>query len=914
MTSNNVIHLRPHDIPRKSLLLIVLGLAIFTQSTSAQEVLPELSMLPAIAESEGEILLQGPVHEAFATPIAYDPTASPIILNEPPEPIDELPPEFAPEGESVIWIPGYWAWDEERADFIWISGLWRSAPPDREWAPGYWFAVEDGYQWIPGAWLPIASEELVYYPEPPISLEQGPNVAAPSPDYLWSPGVWVYVDQYYRWRPGSWILGRAGRVWTPSCYRRAARGYLFIDGYWDYEYVARGRLFAPVYFHTPYVIHTSYHYSPRIVVHVDQRFMTQLFVNVGCNRYHFGDYYGAHKTTYRPCYDYHANARGYSPCVSYNDWRYGRQGVDYVHHLESWGRHYQSHPEYRPPRTWSDQQNYLDRHNDYAHASHAAIGSPIGRNMGQHGSSTPSRMTQLNQSQRNDFSRAAQEIRGMSVDRHRIESAYSSTHGPNSGQEFRLPNAANHGPNAANRGPNAANRGPNAASHGPDPASRGPGRGGLAQNGPSDPGLSHNGRLNNGTSDNGSHDNEPLSNGANDNRPPRLGIAQNGPGEMGPQRNGPGLNGPEGIRPGQNGPGLNGPEGIGPGLSGLGQNGPGLSGPEGSRPGQNGPGLGGPEGSRPGQNGPGLNGPSHNGPDRTEIAEGPTLRERLMEFRESQTAAGSATPRSPGPGTPGMERPSISQTPEPGDRTSRPDRPDSILERPEFVGPLNPTHVRPDPRPSLPGHGDLSSGSRTPGSGSSPPSRTTTPREPNQSASGSTLLERLHERSTQASGSSSPPSITRNPIPEPRPERTTPVLPSRARPETPSFQRSTPLFQGNNTEPQPRPERTTPNLPSRARPTTPSPQRSTPLFQGNSTGPQPRPERSTPALPSRARPTTPSPPTQRSGPPSSARSSGGGSFGGGNVGPPSSRGGGGAGPSSGPSRSGNGPPSGRGRQ
>jgi hypothetical protein len=814
--------------------LVAWGTLLLVPLVQSQDALPELSILPEIAESEGEILLRGPVHEAFASPIAYDPTLGPIISVEPPEPIDELPPEFMPEGENVIWIPGYWAWDEERSDFIWISGLWRSAPPDHEWAPGYWYTVEGGYQWIPGGWLPIASEELVYYPEPPSSLEQGPNTPAPSVDYFWSPGVWVYIERSYRWRPGVWMLGRPNWVWTPSCYRRAARGYLYIDGYWDYDYVSRGRLFAPVYFQTPHQIHNHYHYSPRIVVHVDQRFMTQLFVNMSCQRYHFGDYHSARVTTYRPCYDYHAHARGYSPYFSYNDWRYRQQGIDYSRHLESWGRHYQSHPEYRPPRTWNDQASYLDRHHDYAHASHATLGTQIGRNMDQ-GRSTYDRMEHLSQSQRNDFSRSAREFQNMAVERHRIESAHSQGRGPDLHQEFRLPNPASHGP-----------------SHG-----------GLPQNGPSGAGLSNIGRLINGASDNNDRNNGPHNNRAIDNLPTRPGLAQNGLDGHGAERNGPDFN-----RPGQNGPGTNAPGGNGPN-----------------------------------QMEPGLNGLSHNGADREQLPQGATLRERLDSFREAQAAAGAATPRTPDLGLQGNQRPPISHGPDLGGLTSRPDRPNNHPNENDRVVPSLPDNLRPDPRHSTPGRGNLS------GSATIPPSRTVSPHVPERTTTGSTLLDRLRERSEQSGSSSLTPPVTRTPASQSRTERTTPDLSSRTRQETPSFQRSTPLFQSHNSGPQPRTERTTPDLSSRTRPETPSLQRSTPLFQNNNSGPQPRAERSVPDLSSRTRPTTPSPLGQRSSTPSSGRSSSGGGldmggFSGGNNGPPSNRGGGGS--PSGPGRNGRG--------
>ena len=75
-----------------------------------------------------EVLTRGPVHEAFAEPISYDPTPGVVMPNEPPAAIEEIPPDERPEGDA-LWIPGYWQWDNERSDFIWISGIWRDPRP-----------------------------------------------------------------------------------------------------------------------------------------------------------------------------------------------------------------------------------------------------------------------------------------------------------------------------------------------------------------------------------------------------------------------------------------------------------------------------------------------------------------------------------------------------------------------------------------------------------------------------------------------------------------------------------------------------------------------------------------------------------------------------------------------------------------
>jgi hypothetical protein len=154
-------------------------------------------------EPEGaQVLTQGPLHEAFAAPVLYDPKGGPVVPKAPPKPITEVPPDQKPAGTNVQWIPGYWSWDDARKDFIWVSGVWRAVPPGRHWVPGYWNEVEGGYQWVPGYWGSADATNVQYLPEPPASLENGPSTEPPTPEATWSPGTWTWQDNQYAWRPG----------------------------------------------------------------------------------------------------------------------------------------------------------------------------------------------------------------------------------------------------------------------------------------------------------------------------------------------------------------------------------------------------------------------------------------------------------------------------------------------------------------------------------------------------------------------------------------------------------------------------------------------------------------------------------------------------------------------------------------
>src|SRR5262245_59767479 len=73
----------------------------------------------------GEVQLKGPVHEAFAQPGDVPPEAGPAVPKQPPAPVPEEPPDQRPEGANVQWIGGYWAWDNDRNDYLWVSGVWR---------------------------------------------------------------------------------------------------------------------------------------------------------------------------------------------------------------------------------------------------------------------------------------------------------------------------------------------------------------------------------------------------------------------------------------------------------------------------------------------------------------------------------------------------------------------------------------------------------------------------------------------------------------------------------------------------------------------------------------------------------------------------------------------------------------------
>ncbi len=250
---------------------------------------------PAAAQEnkEVEVLARGPVHEAFAATLEIQKDAV-LVRKAPPDAIEELPPDQKPDGDNVQWVPGYWHWDEDREDFIWISGFWRVPPPGRVWVAGSWREVRNGYQWVHGFWQEARPEveraDIEYLAPPPAPLELAPSIPAPSDAHTYVPGSWVWRSHRYVWRPGVWVAHRPGWCWVPAHYRWTPAGYVFIDGYWDMPLAERGVLFAPVYIPRAVYYRPAYVYTPTICVS-EPALYTSLFVRRGWGCYYFGDYY-----------------------------------------------------------------------------------------------------------------------------------------------------------------------------------------------------------------------------------------------------------------------------------------------------------------------------------------------------------------------------------------------------------------------------------------------------------------------------------------------------------------------------------------------------------------------------------------------------------------------------------------------
>ena len=311
------------------------------------------------ATDEGvEVMMRGPIHEAFADVSVDETQPGAITPRHVPDPINEIPAEFRPEGKNVEWISGYWSWDEEKDDFIWVSGVWRDVPPGRQWIPGYWVSVESGNQFISGYWTDIDQPKTVYLPPPPKPLETGPSSPSLTPQQVWMDGNWIWYHNRYAWQPGYWLEQRPDMAWIPAHYVWTPRGYVFVGGYWDYQLARRGVMFAPLYYSRPIHRNYGYFYTPSIVLDFDRVFLS-LFIRRDSRHYYFGDYYGSRyeKRGYRPWYSKHATRYGYDPYYrSYlsNRHRNDRKWENNSHRQIQYRR---DHKAARPSRMYGRQTN-----------------------------------------------------------------------------------------------------------------------------------------------------------------------------------------------------------------------------------------------------------------------------------------------------------------------------------------------------------------------------------------------------------------------------------------------------------------------------------------------------------------------------------------------------------------------------
>jgi hypothetical protein len=387
------------------------------------------------SEDGMQVLTRGPVHEAFAETVTFDPEPGIVVTKAPPESIEELPPDQRPDGVNVDWIPGYWAWDDERNDFLWISGVWRALPPGREWVPGYWGRTSAGFQWTSGYWADAQASEIEYLPEPPETVELGPNIAPPSADDCWIPGSWVWYQNRYAWRPGYWMTVQPNWDWVPAHYVWAPRGYVFVDGYWDYSVSRRGVLFAPVYFKSSVYARPGFSYSPATVISLSV-FSDHLFVRPRYSHYYFGDYYAPsyRDSGFYASFSFQSGRHGYDPIYAQQRWRH-RQDPEWGRRVEANFSYRRDHEDARPLHTLAAQVRYRQSDARRGERSYALASSVESYSRA---TDSPVRFRRVNDYERRLVAQRGQDMQHFRKERQRAEVGASAERTSNRSEPIRV--------------------------------------------------------------------------------------------------------------------------------------------------------------------------------------------------------------------------------------------------------------------------------------------------------------------------------------------------------------------------------------------------------------------------------------------------------------------------------------------
>lgn len=325
-----------------------------------------------------EIQTRGPIHEAYAEVYEANPQPGLLVMKKSPQPIDEVPPNIKPEGQDIVWISGYWAWDDENQDFMWVSGIWRKPPPGLEWVPGYWAEVDGGYRWVSGFWG-RPGDDIAYREPPPESRDQQMILDSGANDQFWVPGSWDWQNNQYVWSDGYYAPYQQNWCWVPVRWRWTPRGYIRLAGYWDFRPTVRAMLFAPVVFRPGVLLRPRFVYTPRVVVD-PWIALNHFWLRPGYGHYYFGNYYGANyaRFGFTPYASYFRVGGHWDPIFSYYQSYYRRQGVDFHARLDSYNNYFTTNANLRPPLNWDAQRRFSDEHRGKDLLSTSIITSQIG--------------------------------------------------------------------------------------------------------------------------------------------------------------------------------------------------------------------------------------------------------------------------------------------------------------------------------------------------------------------------------------------------------------------------------------------------------------------------------------------------------------------------------------------------------
>ena len=280
----------------------------------------------AIRDGELELLTRGPLHEAFAQPVVFEPSQAPRAPEAVPAPLHEVLPAFKPQG-AVVWIAGYWAWNDVNDSWTWVTGTWRVPPAGKHWVSGYWTDSNDRRDWIA-----VGVGLLDSGSGQQVDLRASPAEGkAPAARSSIGPGR-VLAARVLDFRKRSVCLARrigdahparsiVGSVSVPldSGRVRFCRQLLGLP-----VCSRRGWLFDPVGLTNSDSDTSKLSFGPSTLLNVDNVAL-ELFARPKQSAYYFGDYFGASHVRHGIHAWYRYAQTAYDPIYTYQSWQYGRQ-------------------------------------------------------------------------------------------------------------------------------------------------------------------------------------------------------------------------------------------------------------------------------------------------------------------------------------------------------------------------------------------------------------------------------------------------------------------------------------------------------------------------------------------------------------------------------------------------------------
>lgn len=234
----------------------------------------------------------------------------------------------------------------------------------------------------------------------------------------------MWNQNRYAWRPGYWMPAQQNWMWIPAHYHWSPRGYVFVDGYYDYSVARRGVLFAPVYFNQSVYSQRGFTYSPAMAISLAV-FGNQLFLRPNYNHYYFGDYYGSNYSSggFYPWFSFNSGRSGYDPFYAQQFWQ-NRQNRTWATTVQSDFQNRVDHENARPPRTLAAQQALI-KSGDASSAKNLVVATSLDQ-LAKSKDSTL-RMQPVTKEEQQTLAKQGQEVQQFGAARQKLEAKSAET-------------------------------------------------------------------------------------------------------------------------------------------------------------------------------------------------------------------------------------------------------------------------------------------------------------------------------------------------------------------------------------------------------------------------------------------------------------------------------------------------------